>query len=166
MRRTIPLVVTVVAVIVAVLAVMVGVGIGQPTTSHGGTPTDVYMRTQAAPEPCMEPNADGVTAFPQEFELAANSHVLAYFTFEWTRLDRGEYGLLHLELDGSGPGGDSEFRPGRIDSNGTVMWSFPNVAPGPHTVAVYAAVTRYRGSSDLLAGLENCALTVFVIPAA
>jgi hypothetical protein len=97
MRRTIPLAVAVVA---AVLALMVGVGIGQPISSHGGVPSDVLMQTQGAPETCIRTNADGRTGMPQEIELSETSHILAYFTFEWTGLERREYGLLHLELDG------------------------------------------------------------------
>jgi hypothetical protein len=161
--------------IITVVALMAfpSVGIGDPTTSHGGSPSDVYMQTEPAPEPCAEVPADGTTAMPQDIQLAVPSHVLAYFTFEWSGLDAHEFGLLNLVLDGSGPGPNYEFTPAnpRINPNGTVMWSFPNVPPGTHTVAVYAAVDDLDpipgGSgqdSGLFAALENCALTVFVIP--
>jgi hypothetical protein len=157
----------------AVLAVTVtaGVGIGAPTTSHGGSPSDVYMKTQPAPQACVDDiNPDSVTAFPLEIDVAVTSHVLAYFTFEWTGLDRGEVGLLNLVLDGTGPGSQYDFAKtrARINPNGTVMWSFPNVAQGSHTVAVFAWVDRIGsiGTPDLLAGLENCSLTVFVMPSA
>jgi hypothetical protein len=156
-----------------VFAVMVfpGVGIGAPTTSHGGSPSDVYMKTQPAPEACVENiNPDSVTAFPLEIEVAATSHVLGYFTFDWTGLERGEAGLLNLVLDGTGSGSQYEFAKtrARINPNGTVMWSFPNVAPGAHTLAVFAWVDRIgsNGDPNLLAGLENCSLTAFVMPPA
>jgi hypothetical protein len=159
--------------VVGVLAVMVfpGVGIGAPTTSHGGPPSDVYMKTQPAPEACVEDiNPDSVTAFPLEIGFAVTSHVLASFTFEWTGLDRGEVGGLNLVLDGTGAGSQYDFartRP-RVNPNGTVTWSFPNVAPGTHSVAVFAVVDRIGsiGNPDLLAGLENCSLSVFVMPPA
>lgn len=159
--------------IATLFAVMVfpGVGIGAPTTSHGGSPSDVFMKTQPAPEACVENiNPDSVTAFPLEIEAAATSHVLAYFTFEWTGLNRGEDGQLNLVLDGTGSGSQYDFARtrARINPNGTVMWSFPNVAPGTHTVAVFAWIDRVgsTGDPDLLAGLENCSLTAFVVPTA
>jgi hypothetical protein len=147
-----------------------GVGIGQPTTSHGASPSDVFMKTQPAPEACVEEiNPDSVTAFPLEIDVAVSSHVFASFTFEWTGLDRGEVGGLNLVLDGTGGSEQYDFaktRP-RINPNGTVTWSFPNVAQGTHTVAVFAVVNRIgSGDPDLLAGLENCSLTVFVAPVA
>ena len=159
--------------LVAVLAVTVvpGVGIGAPTTSHGGSPSDVYMKTQPAPEECVENiNPDSVTAFPLEIEVAATSHVLAYFTFEWHGLDRGEAGLLNLVLGGTGSDSQYDFArtEPRINTTGTVMWSFPNVAPGTHTLAVFAWIDQVGsiGTPDLLAGLENCSLTAFVMPVA
>jgi hypothetical protein len=48
---------------------------------------------------------------------------------------------------------------------GTVMWSFPNVAPGTHALAVFTWIdqTGSIGNPDLLAGLENCSLTAIVV---
>ena len=175
--------IAVVAAIVAVLAVMFpGLGFGQTSGSHGGVPSDVYMQTQDSSEDvfCADVPADGVTAMPQQFELAGTSHVLAYFTFEWEGLDAREFGVLHLELDGV-PSTTSEYEftaphamfKSNETVNGTVMWSFSNVAPGTHTVAVYAAVDDLDPlpgatgqDSDLFANLGNCALTVIVTPAA
>ena len=159
-----------VGVVFAVL-VFPGVGIGAPTTSHGGSPSDVYMKTQPAPEECVgNINPDSVTAFPLEIEIASTSHVLAYFTFEWHGLERGEAGLLNLVLDGTGPGSQYDFArtERRINTTGTVMWSFPNVAPGTHTLEVFAWIDQVGsiGNPDFLAGLENCSLTAFVMPAA
>lgn len=51
------LAVAVVVTVAAVLAAMVGMGIGQPTISHGGPPADAYMFTQA--EKCIRSNAEG-----------------------------------------------------------------------------------------------------------
>jgi hypothetical protein len=157
------------------LVVLPGVGIGDPTVSHGGSPSDVYMRTEPAPEPCAEVPADGMTAFPQEIEVQVPSHVTAYFTFEWSGLDAREVGLLNVVLDDVGPGPNYEYTPtaSRANPNGTVSWSYPNVQPGMHTVGVYAAVDdldRLPGGTgqdgELFAALENCALTVFVVPVA
>ena len=153
------------------VAALPGVGIGAPTTSHGASPSDVFMKTQPAPQACVEEiNPDSVTAFPLEIEVAVTSHVLGYFTFEWTGLERGEDGQLNIVLDGTGSGSQYDFArtKARINPNGTVMWSFPNVAPGTHTMAVFAWVERIggMGDPDLLAGLENCALTAFVMPVA
>lgn len=170
--------VAVVAAIVAVLAVMFpGLGIGQPTTSHGGTPSDVFTKTQpahASGAGCVEDvNPDSVTDFPLQIEVATTSHVLATFTFEWFGLERGEVGGLNLVLDGVGPGAEYDFVApeaprARVNPNGTVMWSFPNVEPGTHTVAVFAVVNQLGsiGDPDLGAGLENCSLTAFVMPVA
>ena len=157
------------------LVVLPGVGIGNPTVSHGGSPSDVYMRTEPAPEPCAEVPADGMTAFPQEIEVQVPSHVTAHFTFEWSGLDAREVGLLNVVLDDVGPGPNYEYTPtaSRANPNGTVSWSYPNVQPGMHTVGVYAAVDdldRLPGGTgqdgELFAALENCALTVFVVPVA
>ena len=170
MRRTNPFAsVALVAAAAVVVLVLPGlVAIGAPTTSHGGTPSDVFMKTQPAPEACAEDiNPDSRTVFPLEIEVAATSHVLAYFTFEWTGLTRGEVGGLNLILDGGGGSEQYDFAQNRtINPNGTVMWSFPNVAQGTHTVAVFAVVSRISGAPDLIAGLENCALAVFVNPVA
>lgn len=159
--------------IVTAVAVMAlpGVGIGQPTTSHGGSPTDVYMKTQPAPQACAEDiNPDSRVAFPLEIEVAVTSHVSASFTFEWTGLDRGEVGGLNLILEGAGSSEQYDYAKAkaRVNPNGTVTWSFPNVAPGTHTVAVFTVVNRIGsiGDPDLEAGLENCSLTVSVAPVA
>lgn len=172
-RHSIRILVAVGLTVAAVLMVIVvpGVGIGAPTTSHGGSPSDVYMKTQPAPEACVEDiNPDSVTAFPLEIDVPVTSHVLASFTFEWTGLQRAEAGLLNLVLDGTGSGSQYDFAKtrARINPNGTVMWSFPNVAPGTHTLAVFAWIdqTGSIGTPDLVAGLENCSLTAFVIPPA
>jgi hypothetical protein len=178
-RRAVPRTVTAGAVgaIITLLALVAfpGIGIGDPTASHGGPPSDVYMQTEPAPEPCARVPADGMFAMPQVIELAIPSHVVAYFTFEWSGLNAREFGLLNLVLDGVGPGPNYEFTPtaSTVNPNGTVMWSFPNVQPGTHTVAVYAAVDDVDPipggtgqDSDLFAALENCALTVFVTPVA
>jgi hypothetical protein len=157
--------------VVFAVVVFPGVGMGAPTTSHGGSPSDVYMKTQPAPEECVENiNPDSVTAFPLEIEVPATSHVLAYFTFEWHGLERGEAGLLNLVLDGTGSDSQYDFArtEPRINTTGTVMWSFPNVASGTHTLEVFAWIDQVGsiGNPDLLAGLENCSLTAFVMPAA
>lgn len=61
----------------------------------------------------------------------------------------------------------------RLHDSGTVMWSFDGVQPGVYDVFVDARtdpVPRPAGggntNDDPSAGMGNCALTVFVIPAA
>jgi hypothetical protein len=180
MRRTIPFVVAAVATIVVVLGVMVGVGIGDPTVSDGVmTGAEVHMLGQGSleDEPCEEVSVDGVGAMPLEFEVAGPSHVLAYFTVTWEGLNLRELGVAHLELDGDGGGqADTWFRSTapNFPEAGALMWTFPNVQPTEpgetHTVTVYAAIQTFPRSSgapsDLSATMMNCALTVFVIPAA
>ena len=166
MRRTI------LFIVVAVIAVMVlpGLGIGQPVAGHGGTPSDVFMQTVGGADTCMTTNEDGRNGMPQELELADTSHVLAYFTFQWRGIDRGEYGQLQLELDGPSQTYADSYRyvSRAIQPSETVMWSFPGVTAGSHTVSVYAAVDQFGPGPNprLHAVIENCALTVLVMPVA
>ena len=173
MRRTLHLVLAV-ATVVGVLGVMVGVGIGQTVSSHGGTPTDVYTQTLGSvnDELCAEVNANGVSAMPLTFEVASPSLVVALFSFHLEGLDRREVAVAHLQLDGSAPGVADTWYTAQIRkvpfAQGTLTWAFANVLPGQHTVSVYAAVDAIpglsAGSSDLVARMQNCALTLFVSP--
>jgi hypothetical protein len=174
MRRTIRVPVVAVLTIVAVLGVMVGIGIGQTANSHGGTPTDVYMQTyEVRDEPCAAAGPDGVTVMPQQFSVEEPSHVLALFRFDWVGLTADEVGVSHLELDGTANVEDSwtiaPIGPRLWVAHETLMWTFPNVAPGmTHTVSVYAGVYAppppSKAHGDLYAAMENCAMTVFVMP--
>jgi len=167
--------VAVVAAIVAVLAVMgfPGLSFGQTTFSHGGSPSDVFMRVERFPQTC-DPDgvpADSVTIMPLQVEVEVRSHLLVYFSFEWSMLGSHEVGQVNPELDGAGA--DSLSRstgnPTGGHIGGTLMSSFPNVDPGTHTVDVFAAVGSVPGGGAhgrLFANLESCVLTVFVIPVA
>lgn len=136
---------------------------------EGGSPSDVSTRSFAGT--CLDAGAAHREALPLEFTLRARSHLLVSFTAEWAALDAGEEGRLAFEV--VGPRGTERSDAWSFDgernlhTSGTVTWSFEGVAPGTYTVAAVASV-RDSGASgsreDLSAGLENCALTVFVIP--
>ena len=159
MRRTIPLAV---AVLAALVALTVGVGIGQPFASHGGPPSDVFM--QGTDAVCSADNGD---LMAQELTLAEESHLLVYFTGQWFKLGVNERGYLWFRLDGT----DTNLTgasPGHRDplSTGTLMWTFPNVGPGTHTVSAHSEVRPIPPRSAASADVRGCAFTVFVIPAA
>jgi hypothetical protein len=161
--------VAVVAAIVAVLAVMFpGLGFGQTTSSHGGSPSDVY--TQTDPNTCLAAGRNGQTAMEQFFDLAAESHVVVYFTSEWARLNIRQEGHISMGLDGR-PETEVPFEGWRFSgtvstrTSGTVMWTFDNVAPGHHRVNVFGRVSS-AGDTNTSADLNACALTVFVTPVA
>jgi hypothetical protein len=161
---------------IAVLAVMFpGLGIGQTSTSHGVTPSDVFTRTE--PEVCAEVDTFGTnTLFGSEFSVAATSNVLVYFSGERSGRDSETELLLSFavnDLQGNFVVG-TPFEWGlsnnpHIHDSGTVMWSFDAVQPGDYEVVFDARtdpVPDPRGGGNPTAVLENCALTVFVIPVA
>jgi len=159
--------VAVVAAIVAVLAVMFpGFGFGQTTSSHGGTPSEVFMQTH--PDTCLNVGPNDEIALEQDFTLNEESHVLVYMTFEWGQLNASEDGHVIIRLDGGGPfDGVEAWRfsgTTTTRTSGTIMWTFDNVAAGDHRVQMFARVTR--GLATPSADLNDCALTVFVIPVA
>jgi len=172
--------VAVVAVLVAVLAVMVfpGLSFGQTNGIHGGSPSDVFMRSERFPETC-DPDGvpvDGVRIMPLQVEVEVPSHLLAYFSFDWSGLESHESGQVNPVLGGA----ELDAFPSRYTGNATgahmgetVMSSFPNVGPGTHTVDVSASVAAigppFPGGGvrgRLFATLESCVLTVIVIPVA
>jgi len=157
MRRTIPLAV---AVLAALVGLMVGVGIGQPITSHGGTPTDVF--TQGFDGAVCSDDGD---LMAQELTLDQQSHLLVYFTGEWKGLGVNEKGDLWFRLDGIDTDFDWNF-PGHRDpeSTVTVMWTFPDVAAGTHTVSAHSEVRPIPPRSAASASVRICAFTVFVMP--
>ena len=170
MRRTFMLG-TLVATILVLLGMMVGVGIGQNTAIHGGSPSDVYMLREPTQEGCVPDrvNTDGVSVMPLQFTLAAPSHVLVSFSFEVAGIDPREQVQVNPQLDGSGDdfswlfvGNSRETVPGSVTS------VFPDQGTGTHTVDIYAAVAGRRGQVDpaLDASLGSCVLSVFVMPAA
>jgi len=161
----------VVAAIVAVLGVMVGVGIADPGESHGGSPTDVFMNTV---EPsCTQADREGVHAMGTAVDFDQGSHLLVYFTSQWSGLNDDKELLLGFEiLDVNGEVFRSPvWADGTAQStqgSGTVMWTFEDVPAGDYTVQMFAqvrtgSVPAHAAGTHAL--LENCALTVFVIPA-
>ena len=173
--------VAVVAAIVAVLAVMVfpSVGIGIPTTSHGGSPSDVFTSTE--PEICAEVDTFGTAPIlPTEVSVAATSNLLVYFSSELSGLEPDTELLLSLRVeDGAGNAvAGTPFEWGlsntpRLHDSGTVMWSFDSVQPGTYDVLGDARTDPVPGprgggntNNNPTAVLENCALTVFVVPVA
>jgi hypothetical protein len=157
-----------VAATVAALAVMFpGLGFGQPTTSHGGPPSEVFM--QNTPGVCL---TDG-SPMAQELTLAEASHLLVYFTGEWSGLGVNETGFMWFRLDGTDTNLDWQFAGHSLpETTGTVMWTFEDVAAGPHNVSAQALVRAANPNSDQETGregaadLDHCAFTVFVIPVA
>lgn len=169
--------VAIVAVIVAVLAVMFpGLGFGQTSTSHGGTPSDVFMRSERFPDTCapIGVNTDGVTVMPLQIEVPVRSHLVAFFSFEFVGLETHESAEVDPIVSGEETQTGSRFTGNQTGSHmgEMVMSSFPDVDPGTHTVEVYAAVAGnvpLPGGSvngSLFATLENCSLTVIVTPVA
>jgi len=161
--------VALVAAVMASLAVALP-GLGQTTSSHGRSPSDVYMQTTPDPgNTCLNAGHNGQTAMQQFFDLGAESHVVVYFTFEWALLSLHERGHISMGLDGRPetevPAEGWRFS-GTVSSHtsGTVMWTFDNVAPGHHRVNVFARVASIQhDAEERSADLNSCALTVFVM---
>jgi hypothetical protein len=162
--------VAVVAAIVAVLAVMVfsGVGIGAPTISHGGSPTEVVMNT--VPETCTQVDREGGHLMQTPVDFDQRSHLLVYFTSEWTA---GET-PVDLRLGFAVVGVDETFftpvwelgKASKVPASGTVMYTLEDVPAGDYTVQVFAQTHDTRPATVTHAVLNHCALTVFVTPVA
>ena len=128
--------------------------------AQGSPPPLLYFKTRGAI--CLEFGAIGEDVMTQTVTLLHASNLLVLFTYEWARLDLDQEGLLHFTLDGQAP---APFEWGFAGSSisrtsGTVTWSFTDVPAGTHTVAARARVE----GGDLSAGLNECAMTVFVFP--
>lgn len=150
-----------------------GVAFGLATTSHGGTPTDVFMTQD--PDVCS-PTGDRigieqVQLVPTTVTVVQQSHLLAYFGGMWSRFEPDSTLVLWFEIVDAN--GVSELSPsfdvanGPIHGSGTLMWTFDNVAPGTYTVQTLAALFPQRGAfvpHGAGANIQNCALTVFVNP--
>lgn len=150
-----------------------GVAFGLASTSHGGTPTDVYMTQD--PEVCS-PTGDKigieqVQLVPTTVNVAQQSHLLAYFGGMWSGFEPDSTLVLWFEIRDAN--GFSELSPsfdvskGLVHGSGTLMWTFDDVAPGTYTVQALAALFPQRGAfipHGDGANIQNCALTVFVNP--
>lgn len=164
---------------VALIAVVAlpSVGIGEPTTSHGAAPSDVYTTTE--PESCADVDTFGeAPILPTRVTVTEPSNLLVYFTSEWAGLEADTELLLGFRVnDDAGNEVESTgFEWGvsndpRLHDSGTVMWSFDGVQPGVYDVFVDARTDPVPGPAgggnthnNPSAAMGNCALTVFVIP--
>jgi hypothetical protein len=132
-----------------------GQAVGDVGTASAASPTTNLVFTKTTTGEC----SDGDMS--QTLTLNQKSRLLVSFTFEWGGLEDGEEGLLSPSLDG----GFATFEWGFVGhtvprTSGTVTWSFTNVPRGSHTVAFNARVEG--GDED--SGLNECALTVIVVP--
>jgi hypothetical protein len=164
--------------LLGVLAVP-GLGFGETSTSHGVTPSDVFTSTE--PENCEDVDTFGVPPIlPTRVSVAEPSNLLVYFTSEWAGLEADTELLIQFRVndDGGNFVVGTPFEWGvsndpRLHDSGTLMWSFDDLAPGAYDVFVDARTDPVPGPpgggnthNNPSAGLENCALTVFVIPVA
>ncbi len=175
MRRAILLVVTVLAVTVLLPAL----GFGAQTTVHGGPPSDVFMSTE--PEICAEVDVDGFAFMPTEVSFGQDSHLLVSFTSEYSGIaprtelllafaitdQQGTFpGLASTPFEWGMPGAPTQVQ----HSTTTVMWSFPDMPSGSYIVWAGARVDPFPpgpgGKGHQSAVMENCSLTVSVMPAA
>jgi hypothetical protein len=88
MRRTHPLAAAVFGAVVALIALVAlpGLGIGETTTSHGLTPSDVFTSTE--PGSC-NPSGEKIgsepeSVLPTAVHVGEESLVVAYFTSTWS----------------------------------------------------------------------------------
>jgi hypothetical protein len=166
--------VAVVAAIVAVLAVMFpGLGFGLSSTSHGGTPTDVYMTQD--PEVCT-PTGDKigieqVQLVPTIVNVGQQSHLLAYFGGMWSGFQPDSTLVLWFEIRDAN--GVSELSPSFDVSKGASPRG-RDLDVGVRQrrtwhVYVQALAALFPQSGAFIphgdgANIQNCALTVFVNP--
>jgi hypothetical protein len=180
MKRTNPLAAAMLGAIIVLISVVAlpGIGVGETTTSHGVTPSDVYTSTE--PEVCADVDTFGTAPIlPTEVTVETRSNLLVYLSSEWSGMEADTELLLSFRVNEAG-----EFLMGtpfewgvsndpRLHDSGTVMWSFDGVEPGVYEVLGDARTDPVPGprgggntNNNPAAVLENCALTVFVIPAA
>jgi hypothetical protein len=180
MRRTQFVGAAVLGAVVTLIAVVAlpGVGIGEPTTSHGLTPTDVFATNGPGvnnepsvcnPDPDSKIGTQPVSLLPTAVHVGQDSLLVAYFTSTWSvpsgALDEL---VLGLRIEGGDSSPDSITHTGTGHGVGTIMWSFPNVSAGDYTVEATAHLGGAPGTSSKQSGvnLQACSLTVFVSPTA
>lgn len=163
------------ALAVVVLVAFPGLGIGQPTGSHGGTPSDVFMNTD--PGVCNgedQVRTDPVSLIPTAVSVGEPSaDLLAYFTSTSSAFGLNTELNVALQVEGGEFFASSPnwiVHPGSSKtphSTFTVMWTFPNVPSGDYTVEATAFLAAFQGTvgSGDGANLQSCALSVFVMPA-
>jgi hypothetical protein len=173
--RRITFVGAVVGSVVTLLAVLAlpGVGLGETTTSHGLTPSDVYSTTE--PDVCHPDKigTDAVALLPTVVEVGQKSHLVVYFASMWSGFEVDSVLVRKVEIVGENGffenSPDFDVSPGQVHSSGTLMWAFENIDPGTYTVEATAALYPEHGafiSHGSGVNLQSCALTVFVSPAA
>ena len=120
---------------------------------------------------CLEVGAVDGAALDQEITIEAKSHLVVSFIGGWAGLDAAEKGHVSFQLvgpDGTTSSSRWSFGGDRASSaSGTVTWSFQGVAPGMYTIVAIAGVGPSAGSGSqtpVTAELNDCALTVFVVP--
>jgi len=152
---------------------------GEPPPAPGGSPTDVLTTTE--PQVCASVDTFGTAPIlPTKVSVAATSNLLVYLSSEWSGLNPDTELLLSFRVNDD----EGNFVIGtpfewgvsndpRLHDSGTVMWSFDSVEPGVYEVLGDARTDPVPGptgggntNNNPTAVLENCALTVFVIPAA
>ena len=148
--------------------------VGAPTTSHGGTPSDVYSTTE--PEICAVVNVDGVSALPTVVTVDSTSHLLVSFSSERSGIRGNNELLVRIDILQNGTfveGTPFDWGFGRTfktHESGSVGWTFDNIAAGTYTVQVGAnmdpAPPGPGGEGHPTATVENCSLTAVVNPVA
>jgi hypothetical protein len=162
MRRTLLL------VVVAVIAAMALPAIGQVITSHGGSPSDVFMTTDRQECSGEDPIGRGAASLlPTPITVGGQSHVVATFTATVTNDNepRPET-VMRLRIEGTDFEASSpQFieRGANGHSTVAVMWTFDSIAAGDYSVLARARLPGRR-PSEPGAVFQACALTVFVTP--
>ena len=174
MRWTRPLAVVLGAVSAALVLAIPVIVVGAPTTSHGGTPSDVYTTTE--PQHCAVVDVDGVSAMPTAVTVDGTSNLLVSFSAEKSGIHGNDELLVTIDVFQNGTfleGTPFEWGFGRTfktHESGSVEWTFDSVAPGTYTVQVGArmdpAPPGPKGEGHPVAVMENCSLRVIVSPIA
>lgn len=137
-----------------------GIAFGLSSTSHSGTPTDVYMTTD--PDVCHGDRigTEDVTLLPTTVEIGQQSHVLVYFASMWSGFELDSTLVQRVEIfDGNGfaevsPG--FSVSPGQVHDSGTIMWTFHDVDPGTYTVQGVFALFPEHGRSSHMVVVQTC----------
>jgi hypothetical protein len=178
MRKTRPFSSALIGASAAVIVVVAlpGIGLGETSTSHGGTPTDVYTSTEPGICSGEEPvGTEPAALLPTAVQVTEASDVIAYFTSTWSTSGSPTSLLMTLQIEGedfleTSPQWIANTATGGSERNahdvGTVMWAFHDVAAGDYAVEATASIAGFPGTNTSGANLQACALTVFVVPPA
>jgi hypothetical protein len=146
-------------------------GIGQPTISHGGPPSDVFTNTQSA-DVCNgdDPVRRGaVGMLPTQISLGAQAHVVATFTSTLSRKRfTGAEAVLLLQMSKPGLFARSPMWIQRVEPGHetvTVMWTFEDMPAGDYRVRLFGSVPGLSMDEPGV-NFQSCALTALVTPVA